>query len=39
VAILSAVRHHDPDRARLLMSHHLLATEDYVSDEHDTTLP
>ena len=24
---------HEPDRARLLMSHHLLATEDFVHDD------
>ncbi len=32
-AILAALTAHDPDRARLLMSHHLLATEDFVHDD------
>lgn len=32
-AILGALRAHDPDRARLLMSHHLLAIEDFVHDD------
>lgn len=31
--ILAALTAHDPDRARLLMSHHLLATEDFVLDD------
>jgi GntR family transcriptional repressor for pyruvate dehydrogenase complex len=33
VNILGALQAHDPDRARLLMAHHLLAMEDYVSDD------
>lgn len=32
-AILAALASHDPDRARLLMSHHLLAIEDFVHDD------
>lgn len=32
-AILAAITSRDPDRARLLMSHHLLATEDFVHDD------
>jgi GntR family transcriptional repressor for pyruvate dehydrogenase complex len=32
VAILAALRTHQPDRARLLMAHHLLVVEDYVQD-------
>lgn len=35
-AILGALRQHDPDRARLLMSHHLLVIEDFVSDSTDS---
>ncbi len=35
-AILGALRKHDPDRARLLMSHHLLTVEDFISDERDS---
>lgn len=31
--ILAALAAHDPDRARLLMSHHLLAIEDFVHDD------
>ncbi|MEO6115802.1 MAG: FCD domain-containing protein [Pseudolysinimonas sp.] len=31
-AILGALRQHEPDRARLLMSHHLLTIEDFVSE-------
>jgi DNA-binding FadR family transcriptional regulator len=31
--ILAALTAHDPDRARLLMSHHLLATEDFVQED------
>ena len=30
-AILSALRDHDPDRARLRMGHHLLAVEDFLA--------
>ena len=30
LAILNALRNHEPDRARLLMSHHLLVVEDLV---------
>jgi DNA-binding FadR family transcriptional regulator len=33
MAILNALRQHDPDRARLLMSHHLLAIEDFVHED------
>jgi DNA-binding FadR family transcriptional regulator len=33
VAILDALRQGDADRARLLMSHHLLATEDHVRED------
>jgi len=32
-AILAALAARDPDRARLLMAHHLLAIEDYVHEE------
>jgi GntR family transcriptional regulator, transcriptional repressor for pyruvate dehydrogenase complex len=32
-AILAALQQREPDRARLLMSHHLLAIEDFVVDE------
>jgi GntR family transcriptional regulator, transcriptional repressor for pyruvate dehydrogenase complex len=35
IAVLDALRQHEPDRARLLMSHHLLTIEDYVSDGRD----
>ncbi len=35
-AILNALKQHDPDRARLLMSHHLLVIEDYVHDDQTT---
>ena len=35
-AILDALRHHEPDRARLLMSHHLLTVEDYIIDDRDS---
>jgi GntR family transcriptional regulator, transcriptional repressor for pyruvate dehydrogenase complex len=31
--ILAALTAHEPDRARLLMSHHLLAIEDFVHDD------
>ena len=34
-AILGALRQHDPDRARLLMSHHLLTVEDLIGDGPD----
>jgi DNA-binding FadR family transcriptional regulator len=37
-AILDAVRQHDPDRARLLMSHHLLTIEDFVGEGQDPDL-
>jgi len=33
IAILGALRAHQPDRARLLMGHHLLVVEDYVRDQ------
>ena len=33
VAILGALQAHHPDRARLLMGHHLLVVEDYVQDQ------
>jgi DNA-binding FadR family transcriptional regulator len=33
VAILDALEAHAPDRARLLMGHHLLVVEDYVQDQ------
>jgi GntR family transcriptional regulator, transcriptional repressor for pyruvate dehydrogenase complex len=33
MAILSALQAHHPDRARLLMGHHLLVVEDYVQDQ------
>jgi len=33
--ILAALRAHDPDRARLLMDHHLLVVEDYLQDQAD----
>jgi DNA-binding FadR family transcriptional regulator len=33
LAILGALRAHDPDRARILMGHHLLAVEDHVQDQ------
>jgi GntR family transcriptional regulator, transcriptional repressor for pyruvate dehydrogenase complex len=33
VAILEALRSHQPDRARLLMGHHLLIVEDYLRDQ------
>ena len=32
-AILAALTAHEPDRARLLMSHHLLAIEDFVHED------
>ena len=32
-AILAALTAHDPDRARLLMSHHLLAIEDFLHED------
>lgn len=31
-AILGALRQHEPDRARLLMSHHLLTIEDFIGE-------
>jgi GntR family transcriptional regulator, transcriptional repressor for pyruvate dehydrogenase complex len=31
--ILGALQVHNPDRARLLMSHHLLVMEDYIHDQ------
>ena len=34
-AILGALRQHEPDRARLLMSHHLLTTEDFIGESQD----
>lgn len=37
IAILDALKQGDPDRARLLMSHHLLATEDYVREDRPAT--
>jgi GntR family transcriptional repressor for pyruvate dehydrogenase complex len=33
LAVLSALQAHQPDRARLLMGHHLLVVEDYVQDQ------
>jgi DNA-binding FadR family transcriptional regulator len=33
LAILRALQAHHPDRARLLMGHHLLVVEDYVQDQ------
>lgn len=33
LAILAALQAHHPDRARLLMGHHLLVVEDYVQDQ------
>ncbi len=33
LGILAALRAHHPDRARLLMGHHLLVVEDYVQDQ------
>ena len=33
MAILDALEAHQPDRARLLMAHHLLVVEDYVQDQ------
>jgi GntR family transcriptional repressor for pyruvate dehydrogenase complex len=33
VAVLAALQAHHPDRARLLMGHHLLVVEDYVQDQ------
>ncbi|HEX4442754.1 MAG TPA: FadR/GntR family transcriptional regulator [Galbitalea sp.] len=33
VAILGALQSHHPDRARLLMGHHLLVVEDYLQDQ------
>lgn len=33
LGILRALEGHDPDRARLLMSHHLLAVEDFIHDQ------
>ena len=33
VAILRALEGRDPDRARLVMSHHLLAVEDFIHDQ------
>ncbi|MEO7720379.1 MAG: FCD domain-containing protein [Pseudolysinimonas sp.] len=35
-AILGALRQHEPDRARLLMSHHLLTIEDFVGEGTDS---
>jgi GntR family transcriptional regulator, transcriptional repressor for pyruvate dehydrogenase complex len=35
LAILGALRDHKPDRARLLMDHHLLVVEDSLQDEAD----
>jgi GntR family transcriptional regulator, transcriptional repressor for pyruvate dehydrogenase complex len=35
LAILAALRAHQPDRARLLMDHHLLVVEDSLQDEAD----
>jgi len=35
LAILAALRAHDPDRARLLMDLHLLVVEDYLQDQAD----
>ena len=35
-AILAALRHHEPDRARLLMSHHLLTVEDFIGEGQDS---
>jgi GntR family transcriptional repressor for pyruvate dehydrogenase complex len=37
--ILAALTAHDPDRARLLMSHHLLAIEDFVHDDDSLSAP
>lgn len=37
--ILAALSAHDPDRARLLMSHHLLAIEDFVHVDGSATTP
>ena len=34
-AILGALRQHEPDRARLLMGHHLLTVEDFIGDGRD----
>jgi GntR family transcriptional regulator, transcriptional repressor for pyruvate dehydrogenase complex len=33
MAILGALQAHHPDRARLLMGHHLLVVEDYIQDQ------
>jgi DNA-binding FadR family transcriptional regulator len=33
LSILGALQSHHPDRARLLMGHHLLVVEDYVQDQ------
>jgi GntR family transcriptional regulator, transcriptional repressor for pyruvate dehydrogenase complex len=33
MAVLTALQAHHPDRARLLMGHHLLVVEDYVQDQ------
>ena len=35
-AILGALRQHEPDRARLLMSHHLLTVEDFIGEGEDS---
>ena len=37
--ILAAITARDPDRARLLMSHHLLAIEDFVHDDDSLATP
>lgn len=36
-SILAALKAHDPDRARLLMGHHLLVIEDFVHDDDTLT--
>ena len=38
-AILAALTAHEPDRARLLMSHHLLAIEDFVHEDDPLSSP
>ena len=38
-SILAAITAREPDRARLLMSHHLLAIEDFVHDDDSLTTP
>ena len=38
-AILAALTAHEPDRARLLMSHHLLAIEDFLHDDDPLSTP